>query len=208
MASETLEPEAPKANKQQSQVAPQWHAQADPIQMYGTVIADMPHRLDAETRGKMVGMLNKLLADSIQIRDMYKKHHWQVSGPTFYPLHLLFDKHFEEQVELVDTIAERIQLLGGVTVAMGGDVAKLARVPSPPRDKEEIPVQISRLLEAHKMIMESCHEIADAADKAGDDGTNDMAISDILRPNELQSWFISQHLVIEKLIEDSPVDRK
>ena len=183
-------------------VAPHWHAQAKEIQQYGSVIEDMPHRLSAEVRAKMVGLLNGLLADSIQIRDMYKKHHWQVSGPTFYQLHLLFDKHYEEQTELVDTIAERIQLLGGVTIAMGGDVAQIAKVPSPPRGKEEVPVQISRLLEAHKMIMNECHDIADAADKCGDDGTNDMAISDILRPNELQSWFIGQHLVEMPLILD------
>jgi starvation-inducible DNA-binding protein len=188
------------AQKGQAQVAPHWHAKAREIQKYGTVIADMPHRLDEKVRQEMVSKLNQLLADSIQIRDMYKKHHWQVSGPTFYQLHLLFDKHFEEQVELVDTIAERIQLLGGVSIAMGGDVAQLTKIPAPPRGREEVPVQISRLLEAHKTIMQDCHDIAQAADDAGDDGTNDMVVSDILRPNELQSWFINQHLVEMPLI--------
>ena len=193
---------AEKISKSQEQVAPHWHAQAKEIQKFGTVIADMPHRLNEKVRAEMVKQLNLLLANSIQIRDMYKKHHWQVSGPTFYQLHLLFDKHFEEQVELVDTIAERIQLLGGVTLAMGGDVAQMTTIPAPPRGKEEVPVQISRLLEAHKIIMQNCHDIAEAADDAGDDGTNDMAISDILRPNELQSWFIGQHLVEMPLILD------
>ena len=183
-------------------VAPHWHAQAKEIQKYGSVIEDMPHFLEADVRAKMVGMLNQLLADSIALRDMYKKHHWQVSGPTFYQLHLLFDKHFEEQVELVDTIAERIQLLGGVSIAMGGDVAEVTSIPRPPRGKEEVPVQISRLLEGHKIIMQTCHDIAEAADDCGDDGTNDMAVSDILRPNELQSWFIGQHLVEMPLILD------
>lgn len=194
-------PEKTKS-KINNEVAPHWHAQAHEIQAYGDVTQDMPHRLDAKVRSKMVGMLNQLLANSIQIRDMYKKHHWQVSGPTFYQLHKLFDKHFGQQVELVDTIAERIQLLGGVSIAMGGDVAQLTKVPAPPRGKEEVPVQISRLLEAHKIIMEDCHDIAEAADDCGDDGTNDMAISDILRPNELQSWFIGQHLVEMPLILD------
>ena len=143
----------------------------------------------------MCEKLNQLLADSIVLRDMYKKAHWQVAGPTFYQLHLLFDKHFDEQVEIVDTIAERIQLLGGVTIAMGGDCAKVTRIPAPPRGREEVPVQISRLLEAHKIIMQECHDIAEAADKAGDDGTNDLAVSDVLRANELQSWFIGNHLV-------------
>jgi starvation-inducible DNA-binding protein len=174
---------------------PRWHAHAKEVQRFGQVILDMPHRLDAEVRQQMVTLLNQLLADSITLRDMYKKHHWQVSGPTFYQLHLLFDKHFDEQVEMVDTIAERVQVLGGVSIAMGGDVAQLSKIQPPPRGREEVPVQISRLLEAHKHIMQSCHEIAEAADKAGDDGTNDMVVSDILRPNELQSWFIGQHLV-------------
>ncbi len=174
---------------------PRWHAQAREVQKYGEVTKDLPHPLDADVRGKMVTQLNQLLANSIVIRDMYKKHHWQVAGPTFYQLHLLFDKHFEEQVEMVDTIAERIQLLGGVSIAMGGDVAELTQIPRPPRGKEEVPVQISRLLEAHKIIIKGCLDISEAADKAGDQGTNDLAVSDILRPNELQSWFIGQHLV-------------
>jgi starvation-inducible DNA-binding protein len=145
-------------------------------------------------------MLNILLADTLSLRDLYKKHHWQVSGVTFYQLHLLFDKPYEEQAELADKIAERIQLLGGVSVAMGADVAELCQFPAPPIDKEEVPVQISRLLEAHKTIMMQCAKIADAADDAGDQGTNDLAVSDILRPNELQSWFVGQHLVEEPLI--------
>jgi starvation-inducible DNA-binding protein len=181
-------------------VAPHWHAQAKEIQKYGSVIADMPHPLDAKVRTDMVEKLNQLLADSIALRDMYKKHHWQVSGPTFYQLHLLFDKHFDEQVEMVDTIAERVQLLGGVSIAMGGDVAEVTRIQRPPRGREEVPVQISRLLEAHKIIIQSCLDISEASEKAGDQGTNDMVVSDILRPNELQSWFIGQHLVEMPLI--------
>jgi starvation-inducible DNA-binding protein len=181
-------------------VAPHWHAQAKEIQKYGTVVDDMPHPLNAEVRADMVARLNQLLADSITLRDMYKKHHWQVSGPTFYQLHLLFDKHFDEQVEMVDTIAERIQLLGGVTIAMAPDIAETTRIARPPRGREEVPVQISRLLEAHKLIIQSCLDISEAADKAGDQGTNDLVVSDILRPNELQSWFIGQHLVEMPLI--------
>jgi starvation-inducible DNA-binding protein len=191
-----------KVTTNDSDVAPHWHAQAKEIQKYGSVIEDMPHPLSAKVRGEMVAKLNQLLADSIALRDMYKKHHWQVSGPTFYQLHLLFDKHFDEQVEMVDTIAERVQLLGGVTIAMGGDVAEVTRIQRPPRGREEVPVQISRLLEAHKIIIQSCLDISEAADKAGDQGTNDLVVSDILRPNELQSWFIGQHLVEMPLILD------
>ncbi|NYF89964.1 DNA starvation/stationary phase protection protein [Tunturiibacter empetritectus] len=189
-----------KASVSAANVAPHWHAHAKEIQKYGSVVEDMPHPLSAKVRAEVVAQLNQLLADSIALRDMYKKHHWQVSGPTFYQLHLLFDKHFDEQIEMVDTIAERIQLLGGVTIAMGGDVAEITRIQRPPRGREEVPVQISRLLEAHKIIIQSCLDTSEAADKAGDQGTNDLVVSDILRPNELQSWFIGQHLVEMPLI--------
>jgi starvation-inducible DNA-binding protein len=176
-------------------VTEHWKQAGREIQKYGEVTQDLPSHLSAKVRTDMCKQLNQLLADSICLRDMYKKHHWQVAGPTFYQLHLLFDKHFEEQVEIVDTIAERIQLLGGVTIAMGGDVAQVTKIPAPPRGREEVPVQISRLLQAHKLIMQECHDIAEAADDAGDDGTNDMVVSDVLRANELQSWFIGNHLV-------------
>ena len=176
-------------------ITPRWHEQANEIQKWGTVVQDLPMGLSPEIRSESCKALNQLLADSIQLRDMYKKHHWQVAGPTFYQLHLLFDKHFDEQVDIVDLIAERIQLLGGVSIAMGADVGEVTRVQRPPRGKEEVPVQISRLLEAHKIIIDDCHKIAKSAADAGDDGTNDLAVSDVLRANELQAWFIMQHLV-------------
>ncbi len=194
---------AMKKVENKDMITPRWHEQANEIQKWGTVVQDLPTGLTPEIRGESCKALNQLLADSIQLRDMYKKHHWQVAGPTFYQLHLLFDKHFEEQVEIVDTIAERIQLLGGVSIAMGADVGEVTRIARPPRGKEEVPVQISRLLEAHKIIIEDCHKIAKQADESGDDGTNDLAVSDVLRTNELQAWFIMQHLVEMPLVHAS-----
>jgi starvation-inducible DNA-binding protein len=128
------------------------------------------------------------------LRDMYKKHHWQVAGPTFYQLHLLFDKHFGEQVELVDTIAERIQTLGGVAIAMAHDVAETTRINRPPRGREDATLQLFRLLEAHELIIAETREAADAADQNGDQGTNDVLVSNVLRTNELQVWFITEQL--------------
>lgn len=126
---------------------------------------------------------------------MYKKHHWQVSGHTFYQLHLLFDKHHGEQDELVDTIAERIQLLGGISLAMAADVAESTSIQRPPRGREEVPVQISRLLEAHEQILKEAHEFAKQATDNNDDGTNDLLVSNVIRTNELQVWFLAEHLV-------------
>ncbi len=169
-------------------------------QRFGTVSQRLPIGLADNVRLNSVRMLNQLLADTMSLRDLYKKSHWQVTGPTFYQLHLLFDKHYEEQSELVDTIAERIQILGGVAIAMAHDVAENTLVPRPPRDREEAPVQISRLLEAHQIILKECHEIAKKADESGDDGTNDLAVSDVMRTNELQVWFVSEHVVDSPLV--------
>ena len=185
---------------------PRFHQKAQEIQSYGTVTHALPLDLEEPVRLEMTEKLNQLLADTITLRDLYKKCHWQVVGPTFYQLHLLFDKHYEEQNELVDTIAERIQLLGGVSLAMAADIAETTQIERPPRGREEVPVQISRLLDAHKVIVGQCRELAERADKLGDDGTNDLAVSDVLRTNELQIWFISQHLVKVPLVEASDLE--
>ncbi len=179
---------------------PRLHQKAKEIQPYGTVTHALPLDLEEPVRLEMTEKLNQLLADTITLRDLYKKCHWQVVGPTFYQLHLLFDKHYEEQNELVDTIAERIQLLGGVSLAMAADIAETTKIERPPRGREEVPVQISRLLDAHQVIVGECRELAERADKLGDDGTNDLAVSDVLRTNELQIWFVSQHLVETPLV--------
>ncbi len=179
---------------------PRLHQKAKEIQPYGTVTHALPLDLEEPVRLEMTERLNQLLADCITLRDLYKKCHWQVVGPTFYQLHLLFDKHYEEQNELVDTIAERIQLLGGVSLAMAHDIAETTKIERPPRGREDVPVQISRLLDAHQVIVGECRELAGLASKLGDDGTNDVVVSDVLRTNELQIWFVSQHVVETPLV--------
>lgn len=188
-------------NGGKSSAQPRFHQSAREIQAFGTVTNMMPLQLEEPVRLEMTEQLNVLLADTMTLRDLYKKSHWQVSGPTFYQLHLLFDKHYEEQSELVDTIAERIQLLGGISIAMAADVAETTRIPRPPKGREEVPVQLSRLLDAHQIIIENVRELAERANKIGDAGTNDMVVSDVLRTNELQVWFVSEHLVNEPLVE-------
>lgn len=183
-----------------SKAAPILNQRAKSIQAFGTVVK-LPIGLDEQVLVESTNDLNQLLADTIMLRDLYKKHHWQVSGHTFYQLHLLFDKHFEEQAELVDTIAERIQSLGGVSIAVAHDVAEHTRLERPPIDREEVPVQISRLLESHEIILKEAREFAKRASERGDDGTNDLIVSDVVRLNELQVWFISEHLVNTPLVE-------
>jgi starvation-inducible DNA-binding protein len=179
---------------------PRLHQHAPEIQAYGSVTQLLPLQLEEPVRLEMTEHLNQLLADSMTVRDLYKKSHWQVAGPTFYQLHLLYDKHFAEQVEIVDAIAERIQLLGGVSLAMAADVAETTQIERPPRGREEVPVQISRLLDAHQLIIGDCRKLARRASELGDEGTNDLAVSDVLRVNELQQWFLNEHLVNVPLV--------
>jgi starvation-inducible DNA-binding protein len=186
-------------NNTGAEATPVIEQHAPEIQPYGKVIK-LPIALSERVCARSTNNLNQLLADTITLRDLYKKHHWQVAGHTFYQLHLLFDKHFTEQNELVDSIAERIQTLGGISIAMAADVAETTIIPRPPRGREEVPVQISRLLHAHEIILLEARSMAKQAAKDGDDGTNDLLVSDVIRTNELQVWFVSEHVVDVPLV--------
>jgi starvation-inducible DNA-binding protein len=163
-------------------------------QPYGTIVK-LPIGLDERACKASAENLNQVLADTMTLRDMYKKHHWQVAGPTYYQLHLLYDKHYKEQSELVDLLAERIQTLGGVAIGMAHDVAETTNLPRLPRGRQDPPVQIARLLHAHEVILYEARTMARQAAEVGDDGTNDLIVSDVIRTNELQVWFLSEHLV-------------
>lgn len=189
----------PRSNHRNSP-EPRVHQRSAEIQAYGTVTHAFHLELEEPVRLEMTEQLNQMLADAMTLRDLYKKAHWQIIGPTFYQLHLLFDKHFGEQVEVVDTIAERIQMLGGVAIAMAPDVAETTKIERPPRGREEVPVVISCLLDALQIIIRQCRDLAERAAKLGDQGTNDMVVSDVLRRNEMQAWFISEHLVSTPLV--------
>lgn len=177
-----------------ARATPMTHQQGHEIQPFNHLVK-MPIALAHATCVESVENLNQLLADTITLRDLYKKHHWQLAGPTFYQLHLLFDKHYEEQNDLVDSIAERIQVLGGVSVAMGADVAELTLIPRPPKGREDVSVQISRLLHAHEIVLKEARTMARLAASSGDDGSNDLIVSGVIRRNELQVWFVAEHVV-------------
>src|SRR3989475_12556858 len=180
--------------------APVTGQHAHEIQPFGHLVR-MPIALSEHACKESIDNRNQLLADTMTLRDLYKKHHWQVAGPTFYQLHLLFDKHYDEQNEVVDAVAERIQLLGGVSLAMAHDVAETTLVPRPPKGREEAPVQISRLLHAHEIVLKEARTMARLAAERGDDGTNDLLVSDVIRSNELQVWFVAEHVVDVPLVQ-------
>jgi starvation-inducible DNA-binding protein len=151
-------------------------------------------------RAEMGAQLNGVLSDTRVLHDLYRKSHWLVSGPTFHQLHLLMDKHAGEQLALVDAIAERVQTLGAVAVGDPRHVAELTAVPRPPNGAEEVPAMLSRVLEAHQLVLERVRGAAHRAAALGDDGTNDLLVSDVLRTNELQAWFVAEHLAQTPLV--------
>ncbi len=178
---------------------PDYKIQPNEIQKFGT-LKDLPIALAENARAKSVGALNQILVDTMTLRDLYKKHHWQVSGVTFYQLHLLLDKHYEEQAGFVDDIAERIQSLGGLAYAMAHDVAANTKIPRPPSGREDVATQISRLLEAHEIMLREIRDAAHEAAEYGDDGTNDLLVSSLIRTHEMQVWFIGEHLAATPLL--------
>jgi starvation-inducible DNA-binding protein len=178
---------------------PWLHQQGKEIQAFGTV-RQFPIALSYETRMYSCQRLNQILADSHILYALYKKHHWLMRGATFYQLHLLLDKHADEQLALVDKMAERVQTLGGIAVSDPRHVAEITKVPRPPNGCEEVPAMLSRLLEAHEMILSDAHEAAARVAALGDDGTNDLLVSDVIRTGELQAWFLAEHLVDTPLV--------
>jgi starvation-inducible DNA-binding protein len=178
---------------------PRLHQKGRIIQEFGTV-KQFPLALSYEARMYSCQRLNKALADTQILYGLYKKHHWLVRGATFYQLHLVLDQHAAQQLALVDTLAERVQTLGGVAVGDSRHVAELTSIPRPPDGVEEVPAMLSRLLEAHETILADAHDAAARVAELGDDGTNDLLVSQVIRTGELQAWFLAEHLVDTPLV--------
>jgi starvation-inducible DNA-binding protein len=183
-----------KRNGHAAEAQPLMHQRGPEIQPYGT-LRSLPIALDEQARTESCELLNQILADTVILFNLYKKHHWLVAGHTFYQLHLLFDKHAGEQLELVDLLAERVQSLGGIAISDPRHVAEITKIERPPNGAEEVPVMISRLLEAHEIIIGEVREAIDKTEQNRDWGSNDLLMSDVLRTNELQVWFVAEHVV-------------
>ncbi|MFB6571281.1 Dps family protein [Streptomyces noursei] len=179
---------------------PWLHQKGAVIREFGTV-KQLPVALSYDARMYSCQRLNKALADTQMLHGLYKKHHWLMRGATFYQLHLVLDKHAGEQLDIVDTLAERVQSLGGVAVGDPRHAAEITSVPRPPGGVEEVPAMLSRLLEAHETILIDAHDAAARTAEYGDDGTIDLLVSQVIRTGERQAWFLAEHLV------DTPLAR-
>jgi starvation-inducible DNA-binding protein len=174
--------------------SPKIHHGGHELQPFGT-LRRMPLGLRDAARTQSCELLNGILADTTILYSLYKKHHWLVAGPTFYQLHLLFDTHAAQQLDLIDLLAERVQSLGGIAVSDPRHVAELTSIVRPPNGAESAPAMISRLMEAHEIVIEGTRRGIEVTAENGDDGSNDLLMGDVLRTNEKQLWFVSAHLV-------------
>ena len=191
---------AARSNGARHDADPRLDQRAPELQRFGT-LRTLPIGLPDAARRASCETLNEILADSMVLYSMYKKHHWLVAGPTFYQLHLLFDKHAEEQTEIIDVLAERVQSLGGIAVGDPRHAAELTTIDRPPNGAEDVPAMIHRLLNAHEAIIEKVRDGIDATEESKDWGSNDILMSDVLRRHELQVWFVAEHVVDAPLIE-------
>lgn len=171
------------------------------VQGFGEM-RSLPIGLSEEVRRESSELLNEILSDTTVLYALYKKAHWNVAGPTFYQLHLLFDKHAEEQLELIDELAERVQMMGGIAVGDPRHAAELTTIERAPDGAEDVPAQLTRLLDAHETIIGKVREGIETTEESKDWGTNDLLMGDVLRRHEMQVWFLAEHLVDVPLIED------
>jgi starvation-inducible DNA-binding protein len=185
-----------------ARVSPQPHLDQSGPELQGfESLRNLPIALPAKSRSTSCRLLNEILADTMVLYALYKKAHWDVAGPTFYQLHLLFDKHAEEQLHLIDMIAERVQMLGGISVGDPRHAAELTTIARPPDGAERVPVVLSRLLDAHETILEKVRAGMETTEKNKDMGSNDLLMGDVLRRHEMQVWFIAEHVVEVPLVD-------
>lgn len=189
-----------KSERNGHRASPTYAKLGDEVQRFDAM-RTLPIGLDESVRRESCTILNEILADSTILYALYKKAHWNVAGPTFYQLHLLFDKHAEEQLELIDELAERVQALGGIAVGDPRHAAELTTIDRAPDGAEDVPAQITRLLGAHETIIDKVREGIETTEESKDWGSNDLLMGDVLRRHELQVWFIGEHLVDVPLVE-------
>jgi starvation-inducible DNA-binding protein len=149
--------------------------------------------LPAETRAQVVDLLNRRLADCIDLQTQCKQAHWNVKGPEFIALHKLFDEINEEVEEYVDLLAERVVQLGGVaegTARCAAERSTIREYPLEITSGEEHADALSTALAAFGSVV---RKGIDETDELGDADTTDI-LTEISRGIDKWLWFVEAHL--------------
>ncbi len=149
--------------------------------------------LSAEIREKSIALLNQHLADTADLYSQTKQAHWNVKGPQFYQLHLLFDTLAGEVEEYIDMIAERGTALGGTAHGTVRMSAAASRLPEYPLDAVEGRQHVEALSARYATLVKSSRAAIDTANAFGDADTADL-FTEISRGLDKSLWFLEAHL--------------
>jgi starvation-inducible DNA-binding protein len=162
----------------------------------GGVVYPTRNDLPEEARGSLVDLLDERLADAIDLQTQLKQAHWNVKGPTFQPLHELFDKINEDVEEYVDLIAERAVQLGGVVHGTARQVASRSTLPEYPaaRDGRQ---HLGAVATALAAFGEAARAGIGRSDGLGDADTADL-FTEISRGTDKWLWMVEAHLQVDR----------
>ena len=149
--------------------------------------------LSSKSRDTVIALLARLLADEHVLYVKTRNFHWNVTGLDFGSLHAFFETQYNALAETIDEIAERLRSLGGVAPGSMKEFLKLARLEEQPGGKLEAEKMLAALLTDHETVIRALREDIEAADKAGDAGTNDFLVG-ILESHEKTAWMLRAHL--------------
>ena len=145
--------------------------------------------LKENDRKKLAEGLSKVLAESYTLYIKTHAFHWNVEGPMFNTLHLMFEEQYNELFQAVDEIAERIRALGYPAPGSYKSFSKLSSIKESEKDKLPANQMIQQLLEGQEILIRTLRELIDTADKAGDESTADLATTR-MKQHEKTAWML------------------
>ncbi len=149
------------------------------------------------TKADPSSLLNRRLAEAVDLQMIMKQAHWNVKGPSFYSLHLLFDDIHASIAEHVDAIAERIVQKGGIAEGTVGVAAARSRLPAYPLTIVDGLAHVEATAKSIAAFRQEVRDTADEADEQGDAETADLFIS-ISKNLDKWSWMLEAHLPVHQ----------
>jgi starvation-inducible DNA-binding protein len=161
--------------------------------------------LSEEQRAGAIELLNHDLADTHLLIIKTKKHHWDVVGPEFRSLHLLWDEQYAALSKNEDEIAERIRMLGGYPVGTAQGFLSYATLTEHPGDVPDAYEMVARLQADHEQVIRNLREQIDQCDEEyNDQGTADF-LTELMQGHEMMAWMLRSFIEGKQIIPDRPV---
>ena len=164
--------------------------------------------LTEEQRKGVCELLNNDLADVYLLLVKTKKYHWDVVGPQFRSLHMLWEEHYQTLTMNIDSIAERVRALGGFPVSTMEGFLKLASLKENPENLPLATQMVSKLVDDHEQVIRNLRGHIDACgDKFHDEGTADF-LTGLMEGHEEMAWMLRSFIEGESLQADGQIPAK